>query len=124
MAEHKSIRLESDQLDAISDMAETGKADNESAALRKLLSEGMRQYGYAVNGNGNTSLKRAAGELARLFTYVGLGWLAFFWAFPVEFRLWGAVVLLMALAMVGAYLALDAYEPAISRRLFGERETV
>lgn len=122
MAERKTVRFERDQIHAIEDMVERERADNESAAVKKLLTEGMRQYGYKATGNGDTSLKWAAGELARLLTYVGLGWLAFFWAFPVDFRVLGAVVLVMALAMVGVYLLLDAYEPAISRRLFGKED--
>lgn len=122
MAERKTVRFERDQIHAIEDMVERERADNESAAVKKLLTEGMRQYGYKATGNGDTSLKWAAGELARLLTYVGLGWLAFFWAFPVGFRVLGAVVLVMALAMVGVYLLLDAYEPAISRRLFGKED--
>lgn len=122
MAERKTVRFERDQIHAIEDMVERERADNESAAVKKLLTEGMRQYGYKATGNGDTSLKWAAGELARLLSYVGLGWLAFFWAFPVDFRVLGAVVLVMALAMVGVYLLLDAYEPAISRRLFGKED--
>lgn len=122
MAERKTVRFERDQIHAIEDMVERERADNESAAVKKLLTEGMRQYGYKATGNGDTSLKWAAGELARLLSYVGLGWLAFFWAFPVGFRVLGAVVLVMALAMVGVYLLLDAYEPAISRRLFGKED--
>ena len=122
MGDPKTVRFNRAQEQALDDMVDRDRADNQSEAHRMFVNAGMAEYGYSVNGNGDTSLKWAAGELARMLTYVGVGWLAFFWAFPVGFRVWGAVVLLMALAMIGVYLVLDVYEPAISRRLFGKED--
>jgi len=123
MGERKSVRITGEQDAAIDDLQDRDKAESESEALRMLITAGMRHYGYRATGNGNTSLKWLSGELARLFAYIGLGWLAFFWAFPVKFRVLGAVVLVMALGMVAVYAVLDQVEPAVSERLFGESDT-
>ena len=123
MAETKGARLTRRQIDAIDDMVERGVADNESEALRSLVDEGMRVHGYRAGRNGNTKLKTMSKELAKLFSYAGMAWLAFFWAFPVGFRLPGVLVLIAAMGMIGTYLVLDKYEPAVSARLFGRGES-
>jgi len=122
MGERKSLRFETQQLDAATDMVETGQADDQSKAIRKFIDEGMRQYGYTANGTEHTQLRWMAKELAKLTSYIGVGWLVFFWAFPVQFRMAGAFILLMALVLTGVYIVLDAKEPAISNRLFGDKE--
>jgi len=122
MGEPKTVRFDANQEDALQDLVERGKAPNESEAHRMLINAGMAQYGYSAGQNGNTTLKWMSKELARLFSYVGLGWIAFFWAFPVEFRLIGVTILFMALGMIGAYLALEKYEPRVSHAIFGKGE--
>jgi hypothetical protein len=122
MGESKTAYLTDHQLEVIERMVERGEAGNESEALRNLVNEGMVSFGYRGGQNGNTTLKWMAKELARAFTWAGLAWLAFFWAFPVGFRLPGVMVLIAALGMIAVYLVLDKYEPAVSHRLFGTGE--
>jgi len=117
MGKTKSVRFNPAQERALEDMIERGKASSETEAHRMLLNAGMQQFGYRVTGNGDTQLKWLAGELARLFSYIGVGWVVFFWAFPVQFAVPGVAVLFMALGMVAAYALLDAKEPAVSKRL-------
>lgn len=122
MGEVKSAQLTRKQLEVIEDMVDAGEADNQSEALRDLLDEGMRTYGYRAGRNGNTTLKWMSKEMGKLFAYAGMAWLAFFWAFPVGFRLPGALVMVAALGMFGVWLLLDRYEPAVTKRLFGTGE--
>lgn len=117
MGKPKSVRFNQQQERALDDMVERGEADSQTEAHRMLVNAGMRQFGYRASGNGDTQLKWLAKEMARLFSYIGVGWILFFWAFPVSFAMPGVAVLFMALSMVGAYMLLDAKEPAISKRL-------
>lgn len=117
MGKPKSVRFNPAQKRALEDMIERGEASSETEAHRMLLNAGMQQFGYRVTGNGDTRLKWLAGEMARLLAYVGVGWIVFFWAFPVQFSVFGVAVLFMALSMVAAYMVLDAKEPKISKRL-------
>jgi len=117
MGKPKSVRFNKHQEQALDDMVERGRADSETEAHRMLINAGMRKFGYRAGGNGDTQLKWLAGELARLFSYIGVGWVVFFWAFPVQFAMPGVAVLFMALGMVAAYALLDAKEPAVSKRL-------
>jgi len=118
MAESKTAYLDDHHLEAIQDMVERGEAGNESEALRNFINEGMSNYGYRAGRNGNTTLKWMSKEFARLFSYSGMAWIVFFWAFPVQFALPGVMLLFAALSMIASYLALDRYEPAVSHYLF------
>lgn len=122
MGEHRSLRLDKDQRDAIDDMVDRGRADTKTEAAKKFLNVGMQKYGYTPAGDSNTTLRTMAAEFARLFAYVGVAWIAFFWAFPVEFRLVGVLVVVAALGMVGVYVGLGYVEPDLSRRLFSRGE--
>lgn len=113
------MRIDSGDLDDADDMVERGKADTASEALKMFMKAGKVQYGYHAGQNGDTQLKRASKELTRLLSYAGIGWLVFFWAYPVAFTLPGVMLLFSALAMVGVYFILDRAEPKVSKALFG-----
>ncbi len=117
MGESKGHYFKSEQLQAISDMVAEGRAASEGEAVDLFVNEGMRQYGYRVGGNGDTWLKRLAGELARLFAYLGVGWLAFFALFPVQFRMVGVAIVVLAVAMTALRLVLGQVEPRVTHAL-------
>lgn len=122
MSRPHTVRFNPSQREAIEDLVDKGKAENESQAHRMLVNAGMEAYGFTPRGATDTRLRVMAGELAKLFAYVGIAWIAFFWAFPVQFRLVGAAVVVAALGMVGVYVALGYVEPDLSRRLFSRGE--
>ncbi len=124
MGKPYSIRFNPSQEEAIEDLQDRGKAESDSQAHRLLVNAGMQQYGYRVDGaHGNTWLKRLAGELARLFAYLGVGWLAFFALFPVQFRMIGVAIVVLAVAMTALRLVLGQVEPRVTHALQrGEHE--
>lgn len=115
--ENVSIRLSKHKREQIGSLVDRGYASNETDAHRKALNEGLRQYGVTVNGNGDTWLKRLAGELARAFAYLGVAWLGFFALFPIRFRLIGVAIMVMALALVAIRLVLGQVEPRVTHAL-------
>lgn len=117
MSESKGHYFKTEQLDAVEDMVEWGDAASEGEAVDQFLNEGMRQYGYRVGTNGDTWLKRLAGELARLFAYLGVGWLTFFALFPVRFRMIGVAIVALAVAMTALRLVLGQVEPRVTHAL-------
>lgn len=124
MGKSKTIWFSPAQVEAIEDLEDRGKADNASEAVRMLLNAGMQAHGYDVAANNSdTTLRRMAGELSRLFAYVGVAWIAFFWAFPVGFRLPGVLVMAAALGMVAIYVALGQVEPRVTHWLFSRGES-
>lgn len=123
MGDPITVRPTQEHREIIKDLVERDKADNTSEAVKNLFDEGARAYGYRAGRNGNTTLKLMSKEFTKLFGYAGMAWLAFFWAFPVGFRLPGVLLIVASAAMLGSYLALDRYEPAVSRRLFGRGES-
>jgi hypothetical protein len=123
MGESKGHYFKTEQLEAVEDMVERNDAASEGEAVDLFVNEGMRQYGYRVGGNGDTWLKRLAGELARLFAYLGVGWLAFFALFPVQFRMIGVAIVALAVAMTALRLVLGQVEPRVTHALQrGEHE--
>lgn len=120
MGEQKNAWLERHQLEQIDKMVKDGVADNDSEAVRTALDAGLAELGYlSGNGSARTRLRWAVRELARLFTYLGLGWLAATLLFPVEFRLYAVGWFVVALAFLGADRVLADVEPWVSRRLIG-----
>ena len=117
MGKPKSVRFNQQQLDALEELKERGKADSETEAHRMLLNAGMQRYGFTIAGNGDTWLKRLAGELARLFAYLGVAWLAFFALFPIQFRMIGVAIVVLAVAMTAIRLVLGQVEPRVTHAL-------
>jgi len=120
MAEHKSVRLEKQQLDAIEDMDTQNIADNESEAHRMLLNAGMQEYGFTNGDYTDTTLRSFTQELARIFLYIGIGFVGLSLFIPLwETRLVGFALLVSGLSLVGVDQLLESYEPAVSERLSG-----
>lgn len=119
MAKPKSIRLEKAHREAIKDMVDRGKVDNASEAHKQFLSEGMRQFGYEYGEYADTRLQAVAGEFARAFAWIGVGWLALTLLLPVGFRLGSVGAFSASLACVVIYRVLEQHEPNVSRRLSG-----
>jgi hypothetical protein len=117
MAEHKSIRLETHQIDAIEDMVDRGEADNQSEALRRLLNSGMAQYGYRAGKNGNTTLKTFTHRLMWAFALIGIVWMATTLAAPVALRMPAYAAMSASVGMFGVYRVLEAHEPAVTNKL-------
>ncbi|MFB6198897.1 MAG: hypothetical protein ABEI52_11635 [Halobacteriaceae archaeon] len=122
MGKNTSLRIDTADLEDAADMVARDKADTQSEALKLFIKAGKTQYGYHAGENGETALKRTSKELARLLGYVGVGWLVFFWAYPVGFALPGVMILFSALGMVGVYFILERTEPKVSEALFGRGE--
>jgi hypothetical protein len=119
MAERKSVRLEKQQLDVISDMDERDIADNESEAHRMLLNAGKREYGYRNGEYTDTALKSFTKRVRWLLTVAGLVGLAFTFAYPVPARLPSFAVLVGGVVCYGLGEVLEEYEPRVSNRLKG-----
>jgi hypothetical protein len=117
MAQVKSARFTREQEQAIEDMVEREKADNESEAHRMLVNAGMREYGYENGQHSDTALKAAVKELASLFTLVGLVGLGFTFAYPVPARLPSFAILATGVMLYSVGKALEQHEPKVSKRL-------
>lgn len=117
MAERKSVRLEKQQLDTISDMEERDLADNESEAHRMLLNAGMREYGYASGDYTDTRLKQLVEQSAWLLTVAGMVGLAFTFAYPIPTRVPSFAVLCFGVGLFPLAQALGDVEPRVSERL-------
>ena len=119
MAERTSVHLEQHQLDVIEDMAEEGKADNESEALRMFLNAGMREYGYRNGESNQTVLRTVIHEMAKLFFVSGLVLLGVTYFLPVELRLVAVGPIFSGLFLLGVDRALESVEPRVSKKLRG-----
>jgi len=117
MAEHKSLRLEKQQLDTISDMDDRDLADNESEAHRMLLNAGMREYGYSSGDYTDTRLKQFVERGAWLLTVAGMVGLAFTFAYPIPARIPSFAVLAFGVGLFPVAQALGDVEPRVSERL-------
>jgi len=117
MAERKSVRLEKQQLDTISDMDDRDLADNESEAHRMLLNAGMRAYGYQNGEYSETALKAGVEKIAWLLTVSGLVGIGFTFAYPVPARLPSFAVLAAGVGLFSVHQLLEKHEPKVSKRL-------
>lgn len=117
MGEHKSVRLEKKQLDAISEMAEDGVADNESEALRNALDVGLHEYGYLNGGTQDTLLRQLTRRVGDAFGLLGILWLGVTFVYPIELRAFAIPIFLVALGLYGLDRLLAGFEPGVSKRL-------
>jgi Fe2+ transport system protein B len=117
MAQVKSARFTKEQENAIEDMVERDKADNESEAHRMLVNAGMREYGYENGQHSDTVLKNTVKELSNIFTLVGLVGLAFTFAYPVGARLPSFALLAFGVMLYSVGKALEQHEPKVSKRI-------
>jgi len=119
MAETKSARFSKEQVTAIEDMVEQGKADNQSEAHRMFVNAGMREYGYVNGALKETKLRWEVRETSKLCLYAGVLLLGLTWLYPVIFRLapWGPIV--AGLVLHGADRLLGNVEPDVSNWLRG-----
>lgn len=126
MAQRQRIYLEKQQRDAIDDVLDDGEADNESEAARTLINAGMAKLGYGTtNHHTDTPLKQLAAEFGRAFAWIGIGWLAFTFSAPVEWRLGAVFAFAAAFGCTGLYVVLEKHEPKVSnslKRLIGRGE--
>lgn len=119
MAETKSARFSKEQIDAIEDMVEQGRADNQSEAHRMFVNAGMREYGYVNGGMKETKLRWAVRETSKLCLYAGILLLGLTWLYPVIFRLAPFGPIVAGLVLHGADRALGSVEPDVSNYLRG-----
>lgn len=118
MADHKTVRLESKQLAALSDMAEGDEADNESEALRAALNVGLSELGY-YNGTGDPdgAIKHLARRFADAFALVGLILVGLTYWYPLGLRMVVAAPFAASIACYTLVRVLDAYELGVSERI-------
>lgn len=119
MAETYTARLTKEQEDAIDDMVDSKKADNDSEALRMLLTAGMREYGYRNGETNQTVLRTTVHEMAKLFFTAGVVLLGVTYFMPVELRLVAAGPIFSGLFLLGVDRALESVEPRVSKKLRG-----
>jgi Arc/MetJ-type ribon-helix-helix transcriptional regulator len=119
MAETKSARFSKEQVTAIEDMVEQGKADNQSEAHRMFVNAGMREYGYVGGALKETKLRWAVRETSKLCLYAGVVLLGLTWLYPVIFRLAPVGPIVAGLVLHGADRALGSVEPDVSNWLRG-----
>jgi len=119
MAEHKTIRLEKHQIEAIEDMVDRGEADTQTEAHRILLNAGKREFGYKHGGCSETRLRSTLRKARNAFAWVAVALIGATWFYPVEFRL----LVFMPLFSAGFLYLLDdvvgRHEPKVTKRLKG-----
>jgi len=116
MAQTISARADTEHQDALEEYVNDGNADSVSEAVRQTSQAELARQGY-LNGNGNTTLKWVSKEFSRAFAWIGVAWLAFTFALPVQYRLGAIAALSAALACSGLYALLDTHEPHVSQKL-------
>lgn len=119
MAETYTARLTKEQEDAIDDMVGSDKADNDSEALRMLITAGMREYGYRNGETNQTVLRTAIQEMAKWFFISGFVLLGVTYFLPVELRLVAVGPIFSGLFLSGVDRALESVEPRVSKKLRG-----
>lgn len=112
-----SAKFDKRQRKALAEIQEDDHADNTSDAIRTAVDAGLAELGYINGEHEETRLEWLVGELARVFAYLGLGWLAATLYFPVGFRLYAVGWFVVALACMALQSILDSHEPGISHRL-------
>ncbi len=112
-----SAKFDKRQRDGLAEIQEDGLADNTSDAIRTAVDAGLSELGYTNGSHDQTRLEWLAGELARVFAYLGLGWLAATLYFPVGFRLYAVGWFVVSLACMALQNALESHEPGISQWL-------
>lgn len=118
MGERKSIRLSTQQLDALDEMTRQGDADNQSEALRTALNAGLRDMGYRNGEKADTTLRRNIRRSGNVLAMMALGLLGVVLVYPVEiFRLAVVAPAIMSVTMYATDMVLERYEPAVSRRI-------
>jgi hypothetical protein len=119
MAETKSARFSKAQTEAIEDMVEQGKADNQSEAHRMFVNAGMREYGYVNGGYTDTVLKQATHEAAKWFLVAGLVLVGVTYFYPVSLRLVAIGPIVSGLFLMGVERVLESHEPKVSNKIKG-----
>jgi len=119
MAETKSARFTKEQADAIEDMAESGKADNQSEAHRMFVNAGMRAYGYKNGSYSDTVLKTVCGEMSKLFLLAGVVLVGVTYFYPVSLRLVALGPIISGLFLLGVERVLESHEPKVTNTLRG-----
>lgn len=118
MGERKSIRLSTQQLDALEEMERQGDADNQSEALRTALNAGLRDMGYRNGEKADTTLRRNIRRMAHTLAMMAVGMLGVVLVYPVEIvRIAVVAPAVMSVTMYAVDQFLEQYEPAVSRRL-------
>jgi len=117
MAEVRSVRLDKQQIEALSRMEGDELADNQTEALRRVIDAGLAEHGYLDGREADTDLRQTARSIGFVFAMVGafaVG-LAFFG--PLTSRLLAFTPWVMSLGCYALDRGLKHYEPSVSARL-------
>lgn len=117
MAKTKSARFTAAQIEAVEDMVEKGKADNESEAHRMFVNAGMREYGYVNGDYSDTTLKQATHEMAKLFLIAGVVLVGVTFFYPVSLRLIAIGPIVSGLFLLGVESVLESVEPRVTNKI-------
>jgi hypothetical protein len=101
----------------LEEMSESGDADNQSEALRSVVTAGLHQKGYLTANGRKTPLREASRRLGETFALLGVIWLGVSFWLPIEMRSLVVAPLAASVACFGIERALRTWEPAVSKRL-------
>lgn len=117
MGERLTGNFDQDHVDGFEAMQEDGTAESYSEAVRIAANRGLNELGYKNGVREETWLQWFVGELAKVLSFLALGWIAATIYFPVEFRFMSVYFLAAALGTFGVERVLQRVEPRITHAM-------